>query len=434
LIPAFLAACVDPFEPGFDQSVNVIVVDGTISNLPEPQVVRLSRSQAERLSGQFSTVPITKATVEVVVDSTQVIACPETLDGRYQLPNDFKGQVGHAYQLRFTLPDGTRFESTQQVMPAGPPIDQVSVRFNPTSLPIGQLANYRAAHDLFVDARDPADQRNYYRWEWNLWERQNWCRSCRQGVYAINKVLPNVYRDRDYFVTGSERYEDCFSPLPGKAGEEAPEVPKEDWIYDYGCRTPCWQRISGYNIVLFDDKFANGGLISRQRVAQVPFYNPQPGLVDIRQFSLTADAYGYYKRFAEQTQSVGGLTDTPPTALPGNVRSVNEPRLGVVGYFTASAVSLVHYWLERKDTQGVLSYGSAAGVDTLNAVGGYGKPQDGLFYALNARQPNPEPPPPYLGERTRANVRLWPNSDRPPLAPCRQTEDQTPFKPEGWRE
>ena len=426
-------ACVDPVDSAPKATNDVLVVEGIITNLPEPQIIKLMRAQADRLTGQFRNLPITKASVEVVVDSIQHIVCHETLDGRYQLPSDFKGQVGHAYQLRFTLTDGSRYESTWQVMPAVSPIDKISVQFNPISLPVGQLKGYRAAHDVFITSQDPLSEHNYYRWEWKLWERQNWCHSCRQGVYSTYKVLPNVYKDRDYFVRGNDLYEDCFSPPAGKAAEEAPEVPKEDWIYDYPCRTPCWQIIYGYDIAVFDDQFTNGRLISRQRVAQIPFYNAAPGLVDVRQLSLTPDAYRYYKLFQEQTQHTGGLADTPPTALGGNVSKVDRPAIRAVGYFSASAVSLVHYWLNRRDAQG-LSYGATGPVDTLRPTGSYNNSGDGLFYALNLRQPNPEPPPPYLGVREKAKVRIWPNADRPPLAPCLQNDNQTPFKPEGWKD
>ncbi|AKD56167.1 DUF4249 domain-containing protein [Spirosoma radiotolerans] len=425
-------ACVDPEELTLTGTKDLLVVEGTITNLPEAQIIKLSQAQADRLTGQFSTSPLTKASVEVVVDSVQVVTCHETTDGNYQLPADFRGQVGHAYQLRFTLPNGTAYVSTQQVLPAVSPINKVSAQFNPTSLSPQQLKGYTAAHDIFIESQDPADQHNYYRWEWKLWQRQYWCHSCRQGVYTQYKVLPNVYRARDYFVTGTELYEDCFSPPAGKAGEEAPDVPKEDWIYDYGCRTPCWQILYGYDLVVFDDKFTNGSLISQQRVAQIPFYDPGPGLVDVRQLSLTPDAYRYYKLFQEQTQQAGGLADSPPTALGGNVHQVDKPQVSVVGYFSASGVSQVHYWLDRKDAKG-LSYGSTSPIDTL-VKGSYGPSRDGLFYALNERQPNLEPSPPYLNERVKAKVRLWPNADRPPLAPCLQSDRQTPFKPEGWRE
>lgn len=426
-------ACIDPEDIALFSTKDILLVEGLITNLPEPQIIKLSRAQADRVTGQFNTLPLTKAETEVIVDSAQVIICHETLDGSYQLPADFRGQVGHAYQLRFTLSDGTRYISTQQVMSAVAPIDKVTARFNPTSLSPQELKGYTAAHDIFIDSQDPADQHNYYRWEWKLWERQYWCHSCRQGVYSRYKVLPNVYQARDYFVTGTELYEDCFSPPAGRAGEEAPEVPREDWIYDYGCQTPCWQLIYGYDLVVFDDHFTNGSPILQQRVAQIPFYDTGPGLVDVRQLSLTADAYRYYKLFQEQTQNTGGLADNPPTALRGNVHQVDKPQVSVVGYFSASGVSLVHFWLDRKDATG-LSYGSTSPVDTSVTKGGYGPSRDGLFYALNNRQPTLEPSPPYLGERQKAKVRLWPNADRPPLAPCLQSDHQTPFKPEGWKE
>ncbi|WP_332369117.1 hypothetical protein [Spirosoma telluris] len=102
----------------------------------------------------------------------------------------------------------------------------------------------------------------------------------------------------------------------------------------------------------------------------------------------------------------------------GNIRQVDRPQTKVIGYFSASAVSLIHYWLDRKDTQGVLAYGATAPVDTLRPKGSYGPGADQLFYALNGRQPNPEPAPPYLGERQKAKVRLWPNADRPRWLPA----------------
>ncbi|GAA4457207.1 hypothetical protein GCM10023189_27560 [Nibrella saemangeumensis] len=429
-------ACVDLIELPQVNNKDILLVEGTLTNLPEPQVIKLSRAQADPATGLFRNVPVTKAVMEVVVNASEVVACHETLEGHYQLPNDFRGKVGHSYQLRFTLSDGSKYQSNQQVMADVPSIDRVTARFNPTSLSAQLLKGYRAAHDIFIDSQDPADQKNFYRWEWKLWGRQYWCHSCRQGVYSVYKVLPNTYRGRDYFVTGDERYEDCFRPPAGKAAEEAPEVPQEDWTYDYGCRTPCWQIIYGYDIVVLDDQFINGRLINQQRVAQIPYYDAAPCLVDIRQTSLTPDAYRYYKLFQEQTQHTGGLADTPPTVLGGNVRQVNDPQGSVVGYFSASAVSLVHFWLDRKDAEGLSygSYGALSTVDTTRPEGTYGSGGDGLFYAIHQRMPNLEPSPPYLGERARPKVRLWPTNDRPPLAPCLQNDQQTPFKPEGWRD
>ncbi|UFH54401.1 DUF4249 domain-containing protein [Spirosoma sp. KNUC1025] len=426
-VTALVIACVDPEDTTLRGTVDVIVVDGTITNLAEPQSIRLNRSRADQLTGRFGMLPITKATVEVVVDSAQVVACHETEDGTYQLPADFKAQIGHAYQLRFTLGDGTQYVSTQQIMQPIAEISKVYAEFNSTSLPAGLLGDFRAGHDISIDTQDPADQHNYYQWEWKLYERQYWCRSCVQGVYAVNKIIPHRYLYEYYFVAGNEPYEDCFTPPVGKVEDNAPLVPGGYWYYDYTCRTQCWEVLHNDAIDVFDDLYSNGGLIAKRKVAQVPYYSHEPCLVDIRQKSLTKDAYRYYKLFQDQTQNSGGLADTPPTALAGNVYNVANRKEMVVGYFTASAVSLIHQWLDRKDTNGI-PYGA------MDPTGPHTNAGDDLFYALNKRRPYPEPPPPYIGEREEPKVRIWPNTNRPPTAICVSGDSRTPYKPAGWRD
>jgi hypothetical protein len=427
LIVGLVIACVDPEEIDLPGRVDVIVVDGTITNLAEPQIIRLNRSKADPVTGRFSTLPITKAQVSVMKDSSVTFDCHETVDGSYQLPSDFRGQVGHAYQLRFTLSDGMQYASNQQVMQSVAAIASIHAEFNPNSLPANQFSGYRGGHDIFIDSQDPASQHNYYRWDWTLYERQYWCRTCQQGVYAPHKVLPHTYLNEYYFVAGNELFEDCFVPPTDNQDNGAPYVPKGYWYYDYQCRTTCWEILSSYTIDVFDDIYSDGGLIGRRKVAAIPFYQHAPCLVDVRQFSLTADAYRYYKLFAQQTQASGGLADTPPTVLAGNVHQVSDARNKVIGFFTASAVSLIHQWLDRKDALGTP-------LGALDPEGPHSNMGDDLFFALNRRRPVPESSPPYQGNRFPPNVRIWPNTDRPPTAICVPSDSRTPFKPVGWQD
>lgn len=435
LVTLLLTTCVDPVDQPPTGQLNVVVVDGTITNLVEPQTIRLNRSLSDRVTGLPVSLPITKAVVEVLVDSTQIIMAHETTDGSYQLPSDFRGQIGHAYQLRFALSDGTHYQSTQQIMAAVPPITRVRAQFNPTSLPAqaynGTLNQSRGAHEFYLDTQDPADQHNYYRWDWALYERQYWCRTCQQGVYSIYKVLPNTYLSASYFVVGTELYENCFTPPPGQASSDAPDVSRGVWFYDYNCRTECWDIFHNATLNLFDDLYSNGGLIAGRKVAQIPYYQRTPCLVDIRQTSLTREAYQYYRLFEEQTQNAGGLAATPPTALVGNVRNVTDNGETLVGYFTASAVSVTHYWLDRKDARGIP-------LGENDPLGPHENVGDDLFYVLNQRRPNPEPSPPYTGTRPEPLVRLWPNTGpvyyRPPTTLCLPGDGRTPSRPEGWRD
>ena len=430
IISLLLVTCVDPVDQPQTGQLNIIVVDGTITNLAEPQLIRLNRSLSDPVTGLPASLPITKAVVEVVVDSTQISTAHETTSGSYELPSGFRAQIGHAYQLRFTLADGTRYQSTQQIMPSVPPITKVRAQFNPTSFPPqtydGSINQSRGAHEFYLDMHDPADQHNYYRWDWTLYERQYWCRTCQQGVYSVYKVLPDTYLNGYYFVTGNERYEDCFTPPSGQASSSAPSVPAGVWAYDYNCRTDCWEIFRNATLNLFDDLYSNGGLIVGRKVAQIPYYQRSPCLVDIRQTSLTSNAYRYYKLFEDQTQNAGGLAATPPSALIGNVHNVTDSREKLVGYFTASAVSVSHYWLDRKDATGIP-------VGENDPSGPHENAGEDLFYVLNLRRPNPEPPPPYTSVRPEPLVRLWPNMDRPPTSLCVPSNRRTPFQPEGWR-
>ena len=144
LLACLLVSCVDPISLTLPGTVDVIVVDGTITNRAEPQQIRLNRSKADPFTGRFGTLPLTKIKVEVIVDSARTITCRETDPGTYQLPDGFRGEIGHAYQLRFSLGDGTRYVSTQQVMLAVPPIDRLRVEFNPKSLPGDQYGGVKS--------------------------------------------------------------------------------------------------------------------------------------------------------------------------------------------------------------------------------------------------------------------------------------------------
>ncbi|AUD07414.1 DUF4249 domain-containing protein [Spirosoma pollinicola] len=400
-------SCVNPADLLLRGTLDVVVIDGTLTNLAESQVIQLNRSKADPLTGLPGSVPLTKAIVEVVVDSSEVVTAHETLDGRYQLPSDFKGQIGHAYQLRVTLPGGTHYESTQQVMPAAPPITTVKAQFNPTSLPSSQIGGYTAAHELSIDTQDPLSQANFYRWDWKLWEKQEWCRTCVQGQYSINNVQTLFSANGlPYYQTGDSLVEDCFYPPPVIQGY----TPIPYFVYDYTCRTQCWAILYSHQLNVFADTYSNGGMISNRQVAQIPFYQHTPCLVEIRQSALTPVAYRFYKQFQEQTQSNGGVADSPPSAIVGNIQNVANPQESVVGFFTASAVSTNRYWLDRKDTQGI---------------------PPGLFVALNGREPIPEPSFPSAPVITIITT----IANKPPYtAVCSPTDSRTPVKPVGWRD
>ncbi|SFE96060.1 DUF4249 domain-containing protein [Spirosoma endophyticum] len=410
-------ACVDPEDILLRGTVDVLVVDGTITNGAEPQLIKLNRSTADRLTGLLGTTPIRGATLQVIEDSSLVIASHETTAGSYQLPADFRGRVGHTYQLRFVLPGGEQYQSNAQTMPPAPPIERVYARFNPSSLNSTLLQGFSAAHDVYVDLQDPQGETNFYRWDWKLWETQGVCRTCVQGRYSINNVLTqyaaNGFR---YFTTGDSLFENCFYPPADDPSAS------QYFAYDYPCRTHCWALFYSHDLHVFADTYSNGRLITGRQVAQIPYYQHSPCLVEIRQSALTPSAYQYFRQLADQTQKTGGVADIPPAALGGNVHNLADSREGIVGFFTAAAVATSPYWLDRKDATGIP-------LGATDPAGGSGVLGAELFYALSKRQPLLEPSPP-----TGPAFQILGKAQPQPTAICESTERQTPVKPIGWRD
>ena len=369
-----VAACVDPYEPSLTLTAEVLVVDGTITDRAEKQTVKIGRSRVFNRNST-STVAVRSAQVEVLVNGAQAVKLNESTltPGTYELPDGFRGQAGARYQLRFQLSDGKRYESLVETLPTGPKIGKVYDQFDSRGIANAERTRFTPANLIYVDTQDPAGERNFYRWQWTLWEQQAYCASCQRGIFITTNPL-----------TGDGRCQTDNSLPP-------------DNFFDYDCISPCWDIIQGVELNLFTDVYGNGRPITGRLVAKIPFYEQQAALVEIRQYALTPGADRYFKLFEDQTQNTGGLADTPPAPIVGNVRSLDASSENVVGYFSASSVSSIRYWLDRQNTSG-------------RSIG--------LLAALFGHPPNPEPSTPL--------------PPRPPSARCVPGETRTPIKPEGW--
>ena len=362
LAAGLVAACVEPYSPELNLEGQKLTVEGTITDLPETQFVKLSYAVAKPFA-EFEIVPVGGATVQVSVNGAAPLALREAKPGTYQLPEGFRGKVGERYRLRFALPDGTRYESEEETLRAVPTVDSVYDRFNPQGISRStDRSAFWPSNDVYVDVQDPPNERNFYRWEWTLWEKQSWCLTLKRG---------------------------------GNLG-----------FYDYECTTKCWDLFFSETSPLLADAFSDGRLIKGQLVGRIPYYSiPGPlamgALVEVRQYGLTSGAYRYQKLLQDQTEKTGGLADTPPAPLIGNVHCLTDDTEIVTGYFSASAVAKHRYWLDRKNA-------------TTPAIG--------LFQAFHeGRAPTPEPFSP------------GPPCCRPPTVSCIPSDTRTPTQPEGWQ-
>ncbi len=363
----FSVACVDPYLATFTGDVSIFVVDGRLTNDPSVNYVNITEAIP---SGESSTsfLGVVGATVNVVVDESATIPLKEVRAGRYEFPNGFQGEFEKNYKLEFTTSDGKFFESKQEHMLNTPEIEKVYNTFDEEA--VKSVTDRAPGFNVYIDTKDPAEEKNYYMWDWRYYEKQLWCKTCTDGYY----------------------YNDASTDSLG----ECRTIRFRRGPADYNCKSPCWQIYSSDKFNIMNDDFSNGQLVKDRLVATLPLYTFDGALMEVRQYSIREDAYDYLRLVISQGQETGGLADTPPATLEGNIVSRN-PDQPVTGYFIVTSVTKALHWIDKKNVQANV-------------------PAKTLFPETRVARPEPT-----------SN-----DTTRPPLAPCRAEDNRTSNTPTGW--
>lgn len=364
ILVAWISACVDIFQAGVVSNLKILVVDATLSNIATEQSISIMESVNEK--GTAFNEPIQNAKVELIINNTKRILFTEKTAGRYVLPTSFKLAIGEQYQLVFTTSNGKKYESGIEKLISVPEIVKVHDEFevngfqkNEKNLP----ANY-----IYIDTKDPENEVNNYLWTWQQWEKQDICITCEGGRYNANIGI-------------------C---------QKQPEY--QGQFFDYYCEGDCWDIFKSSELNVLNDALSNGKLISNRLVAKIPYYTTNGTLIEISQQSISLEAYKYFKLLAEQTQNTGTLVDTPPAAIIGNIKNIDNDREPVAGFFMVTSITKSRYWLDRNVPNGLKI----------------------LPIGLRDHSLNQEPPIPN-------------EFGRPPLVKCLLSSTRTPFKPIGWQ-
>jgi hypothetical protein len=361
----WVCSCVEPFNLSIGSSLRILTVDATITDSADEQTIILNETVNN--GNTSSAVPLLKASVELLVNGTQKISFTEKGGGVYALPSTFRLKAGTNYKLFFSKADGTKYESSEDRVTAVPEIIGVHDEFKVNGIEKG-VNLFDPANNIYLDTQDPANDKNNYLWSWKLWERQSICATCNNGRYFLTPV-PARCRDERAF-----------------AGQQ----------FDYNCQGECWEVLYSKDLNVFTDIYSNGKPITNRLIAQIPYYSRNGSLIEIKQQSISPDAYRYFKLLADQVQNNGSLVDTPPAALIGNIKNVANPTESIAGFFMVTSVRTVRYWIDRK-----------------TALESKVLPIGLLDHPLN-----PEP----AGN----------DLTRPPFAVCTAGLNRTPIKPNGW--
>jgi hypothetical protein len=363
-IALWICSCVEPFNLNIKSDLRLLTIDASLTDSSEEQTISIMESVNS--SGKVVAIPVLKVSAELEVNGATRIPFKEKGLGKYALPTTFRAKAGNTYKLFFKKSDGSAYESSVDKMFSVPEIINVHDKFVYNG--IDKNFGFEHANYVYLDTKDPVEEKNSYVWSWQLWERQNVCFTCEGGRYFDTPRPAGCKIERGY----------------------------EGITYDYYCEGNCWEMLFSQELNVFTDVYTNGNPINNRLIAKIPFYNSSGALIEIKQQSVSPSAYQYLKLLAEQVQNNGSLVDTPPAALIGNIKNVTNTKEIVAGFFMVTGVRYIKYWIDRKD------------------------PIAQKLTPTGLREQS-------IREEPLSNI-----AGRPPLTPCILSQTRTPFKPKGW--
>ncbi|MGV3505140.1 MAG: DUF4249 domain-containing protein [Adhaeribacter sp.] len=313
LLPFLASACIDPLDLKPQTGEKLLVVDGMITNEMGPATIRLSNTAAYVAYSEPWNTAETGATLTLTDDQGQQEQLLETSPGVYKTSGQgLQGQAGRTYTLHITTKAGKTYRSQPQLLRPVSAIDSLYTQVRQQKI-LNSSGNEQQVYvvEVLVDAPDPAETKDFYMWQW-------------EGVYRVNaQPWDHTIKVR---------------------GVRVP-APKD-------CCQICWVTEFTNSINVSDDRLVNGQLRRRHLVTQIPVNErtfEQKYRIEVKQLSLSEEAYRYWSMLRTQVSRVGNIQDPPPATLEGNISNVENPGEKVLGFFGASAVTKKAVFIKREE-------------------------------------------------------------------------------------
>lgn len=308
LLGALVLSCVTEFQPDRVSITPSLIVEGMITNQAGPYTVKLTRTSD--YSYAALNLLETGATVTIADNQgNQEVLKEQTGGGVYKTSaTGIQGVVGRAYTLTIKTKSGEQYVSDAEVLKAAPPIDRIYYEYEYDA---GATDNGKAnGWNIYIDTKDPETTGDYYRWVWTHYEFTDYCAT-------------NYVKNANYLMG-----------LP--------------------CCSNCWNISKCYSncINIMSDVAINGNNISRQFMERVPYDASTKYYVEIAQQSISPGVYAFFKTAQQQVLNTGGLFDSAPASIGGNIHPTGTTTLAAYGYFGAIGLSEGYIIVDRSHAKG----------------------------------------------------------------------------------
>lgn len=355
-----MGRCVEPFMPPLeeDDTESLLVVEGWITDETGPFTVSLTSTipvYDERNVVVSDYLPVSGAELQITDDMGNVYMLYEEDAGWYETDaKDLQGIPGYTYTLMVTNPDGRQYESEAVFMQEGPDIDKVYHKTVQRTY-FDQARPYEETWlNVLVDTRSAGDEITYFKWDFEeTWEFE----------------MPT-------FVTVN--HGSC---------ETCPPPSTETIDVDYE-KKHCWVSESSRSILVKSTVDAAENEIEGFILQSIGPPDDRLNIkysILVKQYLINRKMYEYFKRIRESNQETGGIYETAPAQIIGNIHCCNGETVAL-GYFLASAVKTERIFIlpsEHEVSKGT-AYGGCGWTSERPRYGNmylYGTYNNGTEYA-----------------------------------------------------
>jgi hypothetical protein len=304
-----LAGCIDPYTPELGEGTDMLVINGRITDQEGYQYVEVSRS-----SDIYNPVkhPVSGCSIQIINDRQNVFKMTEINEGRYACQmNKEDLAVGTKYRLMVVTPDNKHYQSDFEELLACPPID--SITFEEDKKELSDPVRNVNIVQFYIYSNASGDYAENYMWEMTeTWEYHS--------KYIIGAYYDGVINELEM---PSAEFYTCY-----KSG-----IIKE--IFTHSARNVTDGKIQKFPLNYVSDE------TDRLSVK----YS-----MNVSQYSLSRSAFEYFNTLRQLSKETGGIYETQPASIPGNIYNPDEPDEKVIGIFYASSVTekrifvKVHYY------------------------------------------------------------------------------------------
>jgi hypothetical protein len=330
LIFLMMFSCVEKISFDIPSAASQIVVEGMISDMPGPYIVKISRAM-EVDADSAQAIPVENASITLYDDQGSSENLSETSPGEYATSGTMQGQVGHSYHIKIQTDDGKVFESQpDRLNPVGA-IDTIRYEFEARTKEERFGPVNADVFKIYMDAHAGEGSDSYVRWKF-------------QGTYQVfsNPELHQIWSEGFLLKL----------PYPCSGYIVAPSGPfgggTLQKVAECTCCT-CWANHYEAEPLIYDGQFVSENQYKNVKIAEVPisvatFYNKYR--VNIEQMSLSRNAFDFFRLVRAQKESSSSLFQPPSGQLIGNIIATNsnDP---VVGLFWATAIKSKTIYIPR---------------------------------------------------------------------------------------